>query len=201
MPSLTLACEPEPPTRAPRLALHRHDEDSPGRAAAERFVAGVFRARYGAELHGFAPTLATLHDDAGAITAAAGWRAAGDGPLFLERYLDAPVDALLGVPRARIVEVGHLAATRAGDGRRLILRLGPLLAAQGFQWVASTLTEELRHLFLRLGIAPLALGTADPALLGDEAARWGRYYAHRPLVLAGALEPALATLARRGTAA
>jgi hypothetical protein len=75
--------------------------------------------------------------------------------------------------------------------------LGPHLAAQGFQWVVSTLTEELRHLFVRLGVAPLALGVADPAALGDGAAGWGRYYNHRPVVLAGQLELALQRLARR----
>jgi hypothetical protein len=63
--------------------------------------------------------------------------------------------------------------------------------------VVGTLTEELRHLFVRLGIAPLALGVADPALLGAEAVHWGTYYDHRPLVLAGQLDVALQALSRR----
>ena len=100
--------------------------------------------------------------------------------------------------RPRIVEVGHLAASRAGEGRRLVLLLGPHLAALGFHWVVSTLTEELRHLFMRLGIAPLALGVADPAVLGAEAVHWGSYYDHRPVVLAGQIDLALKALARRG---
>ena len=78
-----------------------------------------------------------------------------------------------------------------------MLLLAPHLAAAGHHWVVSTLTQELRHLFVRLGIAPLALGVADPALLGDDAARWGTYYDHHPVVLAGQLEPALQALARR----
>jgi hypothetical protein len=99
--------------------------------------------------------------------------------------------------RSAIVEVGHLAASKAGEGRRLILLLGPHLAAEGFQWVVSTLTEELRNLFVRLGIVPLALGVADPAVLGAQAADWGSYYDHRPLVLAGRIDLALQGLARR----
>ena len=50
--------------------------------------------------------------------------------------------------------------------------------------------------------APLSLGAADPAALGEEAAHWGSYYEHRPLVLAGHLPQALRHLRGRkaGTA-
>jgi AcrR family transcriptional regulator len=189
----------------PGLRLHR--AGTPGRQEVEAFIRAVYRDRYGAELSQFAPLLLSLHDAGGNCVAAAGYRAAGDGPLFLERYLPGPVDALLPAPagrtplRRRIVEVGHLAATRAGEGRRLILLLGPHLAGQGFEWVVSTLTQELRNLFVRMGVAPLALGVADPAVLGDQAAQWGSYYDHRPLVLAGRLDAALQTLARRSATA
>lgn len=46
--------------------------------------------------------------------------------------------------RARIVEVGHLAANRGGESRRLIQLLAPRLAAEGFDWVVGTVTQELR---------------------------------------------------------
>ena len=188
MPSTPLAAHP---------SVTLHPVGDPGRAEVEDFVAAVFRARYGAELRQFAPMLAARRDAEGVPVAAAGWRAADAGPLFLEQYLSRPVEDLLGAPRRRIVEVGHLAAAQAGEGRRLILQLGPLLAAAGADWVVSTVTEELRLLFLRLGIAPLALGVADPARLGAAAAAWGRYYDHQPVVLAGAVGPALQALARR----
>ncbi|MFG6416707.1 thermostable hemolysin [Roseateles sp. DC23W] len=179
----------------------------PLRAAVEQFIHSVYATHYGADIRHFAPQLVALCDADGQLLAAAGYRPANVEPLFLERYLDGPVQALLGTTvaqpprRERIVEVGHLAAVRAGEGRRLILRLGPHLAAQGYQWVVSTLTEELRHLFMRLGIAPMALGVADPAVLGADAAAWGSYYDHRPVVLAGQIEAALQSLSRRGVAA
>jgi hypothetical protein len=44
------------------------------------------------------------------------------------------------------------------------------------------------------------LGTADPAVLGDDAVHWGSYYDHRPLVLAGQLDEALRQLRRRAIA-
>jgi AcrR family transcriptional regulator len=190
---------------APRLRLH--PVGSVRRAEIEAFIAAVYRERYGAELRHFAPMLLSLHDEQGNCVAAAGYRAADSGPLFLERYLSGAVESLLPTPacrwplRRRIVEVGHLAAVRAGEGRRLILLLGPHLAGQGFEWVVSTLTQELRNLFVRMGVAPLALGVADPAVLGNQAAQWGSYYDHRPLVLAGRLDAALQMLARRGAVA
>jgi hypothetical protein len=110
--------------------------------------------------------------------------------LFLERYLDAPVEQLLLGPqtpddaRSGMVEVAHLAALRPGEGRRMMAELGRHLAQQGTHWVISTVTRELRHLFLRMGIAPLALGVADPERLGERALDWGTYYHHEPVVLA-----------------
>lgn len=190
-----------------RTCLRLHLPGDAGRAEVERFIAAVYRARHGADVRHFAHTLVSLRDEAGELVAAAGYRAADEAPLFLERYLGVPVEtrladaARVAPARSSIVEVGHLAARRAGEGRRLVLLLGPHLAARGYQWVVSTLTEELRHLFLRLGIAPLALGVADPAVLGEEAARWGSYYDHRPVVLAGQIDLALKALARRGARA
>ncbi|MDO9436769.1 thermostable hemolysin [Hydrogenophaga sp.] len=191
--------EPQP---APVLAVHGIDDAQ--RAAVETFIGRVYERRFGARITAFAPVLVSLRDPVnGRILAAAGYRTARGAPLFLERYLHAPVHMLLANPadgppsRDGIFEVGHLAAERAGEGRRLIFLLGPHLAAQGAQWVVSTLTEELRHLFVRLGIAPLALGRADPAVIGPDAAQWGSYYDHRPVVLAGQLRQALRLLARR----
>lgn len=183
---------------SPRFALHLPGD--PGRAAVEAFIRGVYAEHYGAALRGFAPTLVSLRDG-DQLVAAAGYRSAAE-PLFLERYLDRPVDKLLtglaGAPkRASIVEVGHLASRRAGEGRRLILRLAEHLGALQVQWVVSTLTEELRQVFARMGVQPVALGIADPARLGADAADWGRYYDHHPLVLAGSLPLALRRLAPR----
>lgn len=193
-----LALSPESVSAAPRLRLV--DAGDPQRAEVQAFIHGVYAERFGADVHSFAPQLVVLEDASG-IQAAVGFRPAEAAPLFLERYLPAPVEQLLGVPRQHIVEVGHLAAARAGEGRRLILLMGPLLAQQGFNWVVSTLTAELRQLFLRLGVAPLALGVADPDRLGGDAAAWGSYYEHRPVVLAGQLDAALQALARRRSAA
>lgn len=199
-----------PPGRAELPAAPRFSvipRGDPRRAEVEAFIRDIYQQRHGAHVREFMPVLVALHDATG-IVAAAGYRAAGASALFLERYLAAPVETLLAgahapaPARSTIVEVGHLAAARAGEGRRLIMALGPHLARQRFQWVVGTLTQELRSLFLRIGVAPLTLGAADPAALGAAAADWGSYYEHRPLVLAGHLPQALRQLAgrSRGTA-
>jgi len=191
---------PPPVVTTPTLCICR--EHDPERAQVEAFIHDVYARRYGAQVRHFAPVLAFLRDATG-IVAAAGYREAHQSPLFLERYLDAPVETLLvsgsaaAPSRQSIVEVGHLAATRAGEGRRLILMLGVHLARQDFQWVVSTLTHELRLLFLRIGVTPLTLGIADPTALGDEAVHWGSYYEHSPLVLAGHLPQAMRRLSTR----
>jgi hypothetical protein len=180
-----------------------HPDSDPRRTEVENFIRQVYARRFGARITHFAPVLVSQRDRAGALVAAAGYRHGAQGPLFLERYLDAPVERLLArhaghqPRRADIVEVGHLAAGRAGEGRRLIYLLGPHLAAQGFQWVVGTLTRELRQLFVRIGVTPLELGQADSAALGPEAVHWGSYYEHGPLVLAGHLPDALRRLGRR----
>jgi hypothetical protein len=192
-----------PPEAASTMRLNVYGPADPGRAEVEHFIRRIYAERYGAVLTGFAPVLVGLCDPLQGLVAAAGYRSASTEPLFLERYLRAPVQELLAAHAAQaprrdaIVEVGHLAAARAGEGRCLIMQLGPHLAGQGFQWVVSTLTAELRHLFLRIGVTPLALGVADPAMLGDSAKSWGRYYEHHPVVLAGNLPQALQQLARR----
>lgn len=207
LPSLAQPVRPPPTPMGPaagRRHLCEHAVGDPQRGEVEAFVRGVYRERFGAAVRGFAPVLVALRDETGALLAAAGYRAADTGPLFLERYLDAPIEQRLqmasGAPvlRRRIAEVGHLAAARAGEGRRLIALMAPLLAQGGFDWIVSTLTQELRQLFVRLGVAPLALGVADPDKLGEQAADWGSYYDHRPLVQAGHLRHALQALQRRG---
>jgi len=205
-PLIDARCGPARPEPGSALCLVETDDDA--RAGIEAFIARVYARRYGARVTQFAPCLAGLRDQlSGQWLAAAGFRRADEAPLFLERYLDAPVEVVLGrhqdqpVSRHEVVEVGHLAAERAGAGRLLIPLLGQHLAEGPSRWVVSTLTQELRHLFVRMGVTPLALGSADPAAVGEGLADWGSYYEHGPVVLAGRLDAALRLMQRRGARA
>ena len=173
----------------------------PQRAAIERFIANVYRARFGARVHGWAPTLVAL-SLAGELVAAAGYRRASE-TLYLERYLREPVEAAIRartgahVDRDAVVEVGHFAATRHGEGRHLMALLGRHLHANGARWAAMTATRELRMLYARLGLTAWWLADATREAVGPAAADWGGYYDHAPAVVAGPIARNLARLERK----
>ncbi len=167
------------------------------RSALEGFIAARFQRAYGARLTHFLPHLLGLRDGAGEWQAAVGYADAAAGPLFLEQYLDAPVEDVLAqalerpVERRRVVEVGNFAAARAGVARRLIPALAARLRELGFEVAVFTATRELRNAFLRLKLWPLVLATADPGRLRAGAGTWGSYYAHRPAVMGGRIADCL----------
>lgn len=136
------------------------------------------------------------------ILAAAGYRDARE-PLFLERYLAAPIEHYLGerglpVARAHIVETGQFAAARPGAGRLLVPLLARHLHHSGFEWAVGTLTQELHHLFSRMGLAhqPLAIASARGLSAADRK-DWGTYYDHDPQVFAGRLDAILSHIPER----
>jgi hypothetical protein len=171
------------------------------RADLEGFIARRFERAYGATLAHFLPHLLGLRDASGQWQAAVGYAGAADGPLFLEQYLDAPIERVLErrlgrpVARERVVEVGNLAAARAGIARVLIPSLAARLRSHGFEIAVFTATRELRNAFERLALGPLALAPADPARLRGGAAAWGSYYAHAPTVMGGRISDCLLVLA------
>lgn len=158
----------------------------------ERFIADRFAAVYGAELYSFMPRLYGLYDGDGQLLAAFGLRDAGDEPLFLERYLDQPVEELVeqrtGVraDRGEIAEVGNLAGASAGALRQLIPLLTRLLHRQGCRWVVFTGSARLCNGFTRLGL-PLSVMAAAPIerLPPEERRHWGSYYQQSPSVMLG----------------
>ncbi len=161
------------------------------RLAVEAFIRRRFAEEHAARITRFMPSLLGLHASDGGLHGAVGLRHAGTAPLFLERYLDLPIEQAIAlrcggpVDRSEIVEVGNLAAGGPGTARRLIAALAERLAGQGLVWVAFTGTPVLLNSFRRLGLSLLRLGPADPARVGRELADWGRYYDCRPQVVVG----------------
>jgi len=162
----------------------------------QRFVVEAFIRRRFAEQHAarvtrFMPCLLGLHAADGSLHGAVGLRLAHAGPLFLERYLDHPIEEAIGLrcdgaaDRGEIVEVGNLAADGQGSARRLIVSVAERLSGRGLRWVAFTGTPALLNSFRRLGFSLHRVGPADPARLGPEHSDWGRYYDCRPQVMFG----------------
>ncbi len=179
----------------PVRAVHI-DIVSERRLEAEHFIRDVFMRHHDAFVRAFAPNLLLLEQDRRVI-AAAGWRGADVEPLFLERYLDEPVERLMerltgqAFARKQLVEVGHLASQKPGGSLRVILALARHLSRSGYEWVVFTATRELLAIFTKLGLPLLALAKADPERLGVQARDWGNYYENHPVVVAGRISLAL----------
>ncbi len=162
------------------------------RAEAEQFIQDCFKRMYGAKISQFMPTLMSLRDEDGDLFGVLGLRAAKDGALFLEQYLERPVEQILAskinmpVARDGLVEVGNLAAVGTGGGRCLITALTAYLYAANSTWVVFTIGPVLHNAFKRLGLELIDLGAANPdQLTPEERLTWGSYYEQKPRVMAG----------------
>jgi len=156
----------------------------------EAFIRRGFEDAYGSQLAQLMPEIMVLrrHSE---IAAACGLRAAATDRLFLEVYLDGPVEAVLAaaagpsVARADITEVGNLVIAQPGYARRLIVHLAACLYSRGCRWVVFSAVPTLCNSFRRIGIPLLTLAPADASRLSAaERARWGTYYDHLPVVTA-----------------
>ncbi|MFC1747454.1 thermostable hemolysin [Pseudomonadota bacterium] len=156
----------------------------------ERFIKLVFRQAYGARVNHFLPYLLSMRQD-GNMLAALGICPAVEKKLFLETYLNAPIENTLAaqlkrpIDRSSIVEVGNLSSSHGGGARALIITLTAYLSGAGYKWAVFTATPQVRNSFAKLGIELTPLTHADKSRLGDEQHRWGNYYEQAPVVVAG----------------
>jgi hypothetical protein len=162
------------------------------RGEIEAFIRQCFVAAHDARIGHFMPRLFSLRASRGDLIAAFGLRAASSSRLFLETYLDRPIEDQLqlalgeAVRREEIIEVGNLSALYPGAARWLIVALTAMLHGEGYKWVTFTGTAALRNGFSRLGLRPVELGAATlEHLPPSKRADWGRYYDHAPMVMAG----------------
>lgn len=195
-----------------RRALRRHggvgnlsfdlvSEQSSGRLAVEQGITRKFERIYGAQLSHFLPRLLRLSvaDELGAV---AGIRPAMGGDLFLEQYLEQPVQQAVArafgtpVDRAQIVEIGNLAASVPGLAYSLFAVLATVLSRAGYRWVACTATPQVESMLSRMNFSSQKLCNADPSRLQEGAADWGDYYACKPRVIAGDVRLAATAVAR-----
>ncbi len=168
------------------------DAEDERRPMVEALIHDRFQEVYAADVHHFMPKLLYLQSKEGEAIAALGFRPAAMERLFLEHYLDAPIEQILTrktgrhVERASIVEVGNLADLRSGGARAAIVAVTAFLYGQGYRWVTFTGIPTLFNAFYRLGLEPETIAEADPARLSEsERKEWGHYYDARPKVMYG----------------
>jgi hypothetical protein len=179
------------------------DQSSEQRGLAEACIRDKFFAAYGAEVQEYLPLLLSMQC-AGKISGVTGIAPAGQQRLFLEQYLEAPVEQalapVLGAIPARntIVEIGNLVASSNGASLAVFIVLGAALHRAGYRHLVFTATEKLRSKFQRLGLETTYLSPADPARLeAGGADNWGSYYDHQPQVVVCNLDQAMSRISAR----
>lgn len=166
------------------------ERGDPARERLERHIHDSYARTYGADLRHFLPTLIGLESADQRVLGAMGLRRAAAERLFLEQYLDTPVERVLAerlghpVGRRDVVELGNLAAGSPGAARTLIVALAGYLRGAGVHWVVLTAVPSVRNAFRRMNLFLIDLAAADGARLGAERASWGSYYDHHPTVVA-----------------
>lgn len=190
-----------PPLAEQPVTLSLHSKGSSKRRQVERFIHERFTQVHGADVQDFLPTLVSSSNTDGQFMAAAGFKQASEGALFLEAYLDQPIEDCLaqihGVTphREQVVEVGNLATAKPGRTRQLIIALAAWFDRRQLQWAVLTLTPTLINSFRRLGLEVHELAPALSERLSHSQSDWGQYYSLKPQVVAVSV-PASAALLR-----
>ncbi len=164
---------------------------APERERVENFISSVFYDSYGARINRHYPTLMSIRDSTDGILGALGFRQAGEESLFLENYIDQPIEAEIGktygldVARNGIIEIGNMASRGEGAAIFLIPALMAYLKHRGFSHVTFTATSSLLEYFQKIGVDPKIISPADQGRLADGGRSWGSYYDSSPQVIVG----------------
>ncbi len=167
------------------------NKNHPDRAEVEAFIHDVFKRAYNAEITLFLPNLVALRDRDGILMAAFGWKKAADGPLFLEQYLDEPIESLISrrlnkhITRDQITKIGNLAVANPRNAGVLIAHVIQHSLDIGIEWCVATAHHSLQNGLIKGGRDVYPLFPADKSRLPlEEQAKWGSYYHHQPQVIA-----------------
>jgi hypothetical protein len=167
--------------------------DASDRAELEAFVGAAFRRGHDATVTSFMPTLLSFRDRAGDLRGVVGLRGATPQPLYLEQYLEKPVEAAIAaatgqpVRREQVVEVGNLAGANCRAAMRMVALLPGYLLSRDYRWIVFTATSTVRGILESFGAPLVELARADGARVAGSPDLWGRYYEKDPRVLAGYL--------------
>ena len=166
----------------------------------ENFIFNAYQKSFDARLKSFLPNLVASSDADDYICAAFGYSVAAENRLFLESYLDQPIDRLLSkklhqnIQRKHIVEVGNLVIGETADSVGFLRDIANYLQGLGYEWIVCTATRCLRLLFLRAGARPISIGNALMTRVQDEGTNWGNYYVTAPEILAGNVRQSIALI-------
>lgn len=173
------------------ITAHCVLEGAPCRKEVEGFIAAVFRQSYGATITHFMPELIALRDQRGVLMAAFGMRKAASERLFLEQYIDEPIEDLMTrqlgqtISRAEITCIGNLAVANPRNAGVLIAHVIQYSLDTGVEWAVATAHHSLQNGLIKGGRDVYPLAMAHPQRLPEsEQATWGSYYRHTPQIVA-----------------
>lgn len=179
--------------RGSGVSLELFGPSNPGHAALQAEIRNCYAHHFGARVEEFLPWLLRVTCREDRCRGVIGLRPAARERLYLEDYLDEPVEeaiaSLVGhpVPRTAVVEIGQLAV----ESRRVVVplfrELVPFLLQHGYGWVCFTATGPVRSLLARAGLAGCELAAASEDRVAGRHDAWGDYYRHDPRVIAGDL--------------
>jgi len=202
-------------TKQTRLDLHA--PHSHNRKIIENYIAQQYQQTYDAQITEFSPLLlglCTINLNKTALNktdlnenqipeTALGLKPGFMGKLFLEHYLDAPIEQVIAqhskqpVDRHHVVEIANLVSTRRGGSLPLFLMMATALNLAGYRWMTFTATPQVEKLVKRLGVNLQTLAPAEAGKLQTATdktktdTKWGRYYDSNPYVLFGNLNEAV----------
>ena len=176
----------------PRSYFTLTERGSGMRTELESRIRAGFGQHFQACIEGFMPQLAVYRHPNGA-EGVIGIRDAATERLFLESYLDRPIELAVSqcagssVQRGQIAEVGQFVISNRETVADFFRDLVPFLQSQGFDWVCFTGTNKIRALLKRIGFAGRPLAHASRDRIVASADDWGSYYDHEPVVIIGKL--------------
>jgi hypothetical protein len=128
------------------------------RTEVEAFVSQCFLAHHRAQIQHFLPFILAVTDRRDKFLCAVGFRDAEMEPLFLEAYLDCPIEQELVtneipiIARKSIVEIGNLASENRKACLAMFKTLNLVLTRMQYEWVVVTGEQWLIAILQKLGL-------------------------------------------------
>jgi len=172
------------------------------RTTLQNYIQQEYQREFNAVIPHFLPYILGLYRADGVLIGACGLNPATAGALYLERYLDQPVEQVASsrlnkpISRDGLVEIGNFACAESGNARTMFAALCRLLFENRLEFVVFTGTHKLRNVFHHLHLVPVELAAALPEQIGEEAMLWGNYYLGAPRVMVGDLSQGFRILSK-----
>ena len=190
--SKSISAKSTTPDSITDYSLSLRTADHPLRSELEDYIARRYARRHQAAIEHYLPHLLTL-ENRQRTSAVLGLKSAHNQALFLEAYLDKPIEQVISqqlctpVDRKRVVEIGNLAASQRTASTLLFTLLSALLDQAGYRWIVFTATPCVQALVAGMGFSLHTIGEAKAERV-NAADNWGSYYETRPQVMVGCID-------------